>query len=132
MFWVKLRGNLVVASDCYIFLNKFQHVFIFYIFHITWSINYNWSLLKTVNVLYVYAKVKRLQKLANQSLLNGTLVMEMVNNSFSVSKKNIGRLIKWKKFYSKVIKDLLCIKDITGKSLNRLLLLFILKKIKFH
>ena len=77
-------------------------------------------------------KVAHLQKLANQSLLNGTLVMEMVNNSFSVSKKNIGRLIKWKKFYSKVIKDLLCIKDITGKSLNRLLLLFILKKIKFH
>ena len=43
-------------------------------------------------------KVAHLQKLANQSLLNGTLVMEMVNNSFSESKKNFGRLIKRKKF----------------------------------
>ena len=43
-------------------------------------------------------EVTHLQKLANQSLLNGTLVMEMVNNSFSESKKIFGRLIKWKKF----------------------------------
>ena len=43
-------------------------------------------------------KVAHLQKLANQSLLNGALVMEMVNNSFSESKKNFGRLIKRKKF----------------------------------
>ena len=43
-------------------------------------------------------KVAHLQKLANQSLLNGTLVMEMVNNSFSESKKNFGRLIKREKF----------------------------------
>ena len=43
-------------------------------------------------------KVVHLQKLANQSLLNGALVMEMVNNSFSESKKNFGRLIKRKKF----------------------------------
>ena len=43
-------------------------------------------------------KVAHLQKLANQSLLNGALVMEMVNNSFSKSKKNFDRLIKWKKF----------------------------------
>ena len=42
--------------------------------------------------------VPRLQKLANQSLLNGALVMEMVNNTFSESKNNIGRLIKGKKF----------------------------------
>ena len=107
-------------------------------------------------------KVAHLQKLTNQSLLNGALVMEMVNNSFSESKKNFGRLIKRKKFYSKkikiwkytstrfcseqhfgrwmhfqlslslwelqVIKDLLCVKDIAGKSSNRLLLLLILKK----
>ena len=33
-------------------------------------------------------KVAHLQKLANQSLLNGALVMEIVNNSFSESKKN--------------------------------------------
>ena len=49
-------------------------------------------------------KVAHLQKLANQSLLNGALVMEMVNNSFSESKKTFGRLMKWKKFYSKKIK----------------------------
>ena len=43
-------------------------------------------------------KVAHLEKLANQSLLNGELVMEMVNNSFSESKKNFGCLIKRKKF----------------------------------
>ena len=43
-------------------------------------------------------KVAHLQKLANQSLLNSALVMEIVNNSFSESKKNFSRLIKWKKF----------------------------------
>ena len=43
-------------------------------------------------------KVAHLQKLANQSLLNGALVMEMVNNTFRESKKNFGRLIKRKKF----------------------------------
>ena len=34
-------------------------------------------------------KVALLQKLANQSLINGALVMEIVNNSFSESKKNL-------------------------------------------
>ena len=33
-------------------------------------------------------KVAQLQKLANQSVLNGTPVTEMVNNSFTESKKN--------------------------------------------
>ena len=33
-------------------------------------------------------KVAHLQKLTNQSLLNGALVMEIVNNSFSESKRN--------------------------------------------
>ena len=42
-------------------------------------------------------KVAHFQKLANQSLLNGALVMEIVNNSFSESKKNFSRLIKRKK-----------------------------------
>ena len=46
MFAVKLLANLVVASDCYIVLNMFEHVFTFHISHITWGINYNWSLLK--------------------------------------------------------------------------------------
>ena len=43
-------------------------------------------------------KVAHLQKLANQSLFNGALVMDMVNKSFSESKKNFGRLIERKKF----------------------------------
>ena len=43
-------------------------------------------------------KVAQLRKLTNQSLLNGALVMEIVNNSFSESKKNFSRLIKRKKF----------------------------------
>ena len=34
-------------------------------------------------------KVAHLQKLANQSMLNGTLMIEMVNNSFSESKKKL-------------------------------------------
>ena len=39
-------------------------------------------------------KVAHLQKLANQSMLNGAYVIERVNNSFSESKKNLGCLIK--------------------------------------
>ena len=39
-------------------------------------------------------KVAGLQKLANQLMLNGALVIQMVKNSFSESKKNFGRLIK--------------------------------------
>ena len=39
-------------------------------------------------------KVAHLQKLANQSMLNGALSVEMVNNDFSESKKNLGRLRK--------------------------------------
>ena len=40
-------------------------------------------------------KVAHLQKLANQSVLNGALVIEKwLNNSFSESKKNFCRLIK--------------------------------------
>ena len=47
-------------------------------------------------------KVAHLQKLANQSVFNGALVIEMVNNYFSESKKSCGRLISeersnWKK-----------------------------------
>ena len=39
-------------------------------------------------------KVAHLQKLANQSMLNGALVIQIVNNSFSERKKNFGHLIK--------------------------------------
>ena len=38
--------------------------------------------------------VIHLQKLANQSMLNGALVIEIVSNSFCESKENFGRLIK--------------------------------------
>ena len=39
-------------------------------------------------------KVADLQKLANQLIQNGALVIEIVNNSFRESKKNFGGLIK--------------------------------------
>ena len=39
-------------------------------------------------------KVANLQKLANQLIMNGGLVIEMVNSSFTESKKNFLRLIK--------------------------------------
>ena len=39
-------------------------------------------------------KVTDLQKLANQLMLNEELETEMVNSSFSESKKKFGRLIK--------------------------------------
>ena len=39
-------------------------------------------------------KVIHRQKLVNQSVLNGALVIEFVSNSFSESKKNFSRLIK--------------------------------------
>ena len=39
-------------------------------------------------------KVAHLQKLANQSMLNGAIVIEMVNNSFSEGTKNFVLLIK--------------------------------------
>ena len=39
-------------------------------------------------------KVDHLQRIDNQLKLNGALVIEMVKNSFTESKKNFGRLIK--------------------------------------
>ena len=38
-------------------------------------------------------KAAHVQKLANQSMLHGALVIEMVNSSFYESKKNFGRWI---------------------------------------
>ena len=43
-------------------------------------------------------KFTHLLKLTNQSMLNGALVIEMANNSFSESKRNFGRLIKRETF----------------------------------
>ena len=48
-------------------------------------------------------KVAHLQKLANESMLNGALVIEMINNSLSESKKNFGRLRKCGTFLSRKI-----------------------------
>ena len=48
-------------------------------------------------------KAAHLQKLANQSMLNDELVIVIVNNSFSKSKKSFGRLIKRGTFCSKKI-----------------------------
>ena len=42
-------------------------------------------------------KVAHLQKLANPSQVNGSLEMEIVNNSITESKENSSRLIKRKK-----------------------------------
>ena len=39
-------------------------------------------------------KIANLPKLANQSMVNGALVIEMISNSFSESKKNFGRVMK--------------------------------------
>ena len=43
-------------------------------------------------------KAAHLQELTNQSVLNGSLVVEMVNNSFSARRKSFGRLIKRETF----------------------------------
>ena len=53
------------------------------------------NVLKSYNYIKLYfVKLRHLQKLTNQSMLNGALVIKMVNNSFSESKRNFGRLIK--------------------------------------
>ena len=41
-----------------------------------------------------------LQKLANQSKLNGALVIELINSSFNKTKKNFDSLIKWGRIHS--------------------------------
>ena len=46
-------------------------------------------------------KIAHLQKVTNQSMLNSAVVIEMVNNCFSESKKNVGRLINCGTFYRK-------------------------------
>ena len=43
-------------------------------------------------------KVARLTKLANQAIWNSAFVIEMINNSFSESKKHFDHLIKQEMF----------------------------------
>ena len=63
--------------------------------------------------------VADLQKLANQLMLNGALVIEMVNYFFSESKKNFGRLIKRGKFFrvlfQKCKRTAKCLDHISGR-----------------
>ena len=53
-----------------------------------------------IKLRHVFVKLKQTNqncspsKLANQSMLNGAIVIQMVNNSFSESNKNVCRLIK--------------------------------------
>ena len=71
-------------------------------FHILISLEPHIIIDQCFNELYVMfmlnsnepIKVAHLQKLANQPILNGALVIEMVYNSFNESKKNFGRLIR--------------------------------------
>ena len=76
MFAVKLLVNLVVAIDCYIVLNTFEHVSLFYISNITWSINYNLSLLKVGNVFYVYVQFKQTNESWSPSRISQSITIE--------------------------------------------------------
>ena len=95
MFAVKLLANLVVVSNCYVVLNVIEHVFTFHISYITWGINYNWPLLKAVNVLYVYVQLKRTNESCSPSKISQSITDEWgncdgnstANNYLSESKK---------------------------------------------
>ena len=79
----KTRAFWVVASNYYIILNMFEHTFTFYISRITWDINYNWSLLKAVNVLYIYVQIKRTNQ--NCSLLK---ISQSITNEWRICDGN--------------------------------------------
>ena len=70
MFAVKLLANVVVATDYYIVMNMFEHVFTFYISHITWGINYNSSLLKA------NAQFKRTNQSCSSSKISQSVTIE--------------------------------------------------------
>ena len=82
-------------------------IFTFHISHTIEVLYCNWLYLKAVNILtsliklcFVYFKFKRTNqscspsKLANQSMLNGALLIQMVNTSFSEGKENLCSLIE--------------------------------------
>ena len=84
MFAVKLLASLAVASNCYIRFWTCLNTFLtFHISRITWSIiiiiDHCWKVLNQ-------SKLHTFQKLANQSMLNGALLIQMVINFFSESK----------------------------------------------
>ena len=70
-------------TGCLQLLHCFEHAEHFHISHFTYMV-----------ILNEPIKIAHLQKLANQSMVNGALVIEMINNSFSESKKNFGSLMK--------------------------------------
>ena len=105
MFAVKVIS--AVVCNCYNVLNM-PSIFTFHISHTTWGIiDHSWkpNVLASYTINYVMlnsnepVKVAHLQKLANQSMLSGALVIEMVNNSFSERRKNFGRLKKHEMFW---------------------------------
>ena len=94
-----MLANAAVVSVVVLY---FEHAELFHISYFTCHLTYNRLRLKAVKnaltshikLCYVYVnlnepiKVAHLQKLANQV----ALLIEIVNNSFSESKKNFGRL----------------------------------------
>ena len=77
--------KLIIVESCYRFNELILSNYIMFMFKINWPI-----------------KVIHLQKWANQSFLNGTLMIEIASNSFSESKKNFGRLIKLRNWKNKL------------------------------
>ena len=79
----------------------FEHAEHSHISHFTYHLSYyiiiDLDLTSYIKLCYVYVnfnkpiKVADLQKLVNQLMLNGTLVIEIVNNSLSESKKNFDK-----------------------------------------
>ena len=79
----------------------FEHAEHSHISHFTYHLSYyiiiDHDLTSYIKLCYVYVnfnkpiKVADLQKLVNQLMLNGTLVIEIVNNSLSESKKNFDK-----------------------------------------
>ena len=107
IFAVKLIANYGSCFHCYIIFWTCRTFYIsLEVFY------YNWPQSKAVNnvltscinnVIFTLIsneliKVADLRKSPNQLMLNGALVIEMVNNSFKESKKKIGHLIKWGTF----------------------------------
>ena len=107
--YYRIQQLFALLNYVFSFLNMPRY-FRFHISHIAWRIIWKLIIVEAVNnplMSYIRLcnyvklnsdkpiKVAHLQKLANQTILNGALVIEKcLNNSFSESKKNVCRLIK--------------------------------------
>ena len=105
----RIQQLFALLNYVFSFLNMPRY-FRFHISHIAWRIIWKLIIVEAVNnplMSYIRLcnyvklnsdkpiKVAHLEKLANQIILNGALVIEKcLNNSFSESKKNVCRLIK--------------------------------------